>query len=114
MTDWSDLRVVGGGPGRDAGLIVSGVGGRDRRAHRDKGQRCTQEEHRRNPVLGFMRAHTLIHPDIFVRWRAFWIERTPCFSRKSTQLFVHEAPGQLPDFESCSGSVAHAVNLTCG
>jgi len=22
-------------------------------------------------VLGFMRAHTLIHPDIFVHWRAF-------------------------------------------
>ena len=46
-------------------------------------------------VLGFMRAHTLIHPDIFVRWRAFWFERTPCFSRKSTQVFVHEAPGFL-------------------
>ena len=28
---------------------------------------------------------TLIHPDIFVRWRAFWFERTPCFSRKSTR-----------------------------
>ena len=41
-------------------------------------------------VLGFMRAHTLIHLDIFVRWRAFWFERTPCFSRK---VFVHEAPG---------------------
>ena len=38
------------------------------------------------------RAHTLIHPDIFVRWRAFWFERTSCFSRKSTQVFVHEAP----------------------
>ena len=44
-------------------------------------------------VLGFMRAHTLIHPDIFVNWRAFWFERTPCFRRKSTQVFVHEAPG---------------------
>ena len=44
-------------------------------------------------VLGFMRTHTLIHPDIFVRRMAFGFERTPCVSRKSTQVFVHEAPG---------------------
>ena len=43
-------------------------------------------------VLGFIRAHTLIHLDIIVRWRAFWFEHRPCFSRKSTQIFVHEAP----------------------
>ena len=49
-------------------------------------------------MLGFMRAHTLIHPDIFVRWRAFWFERTPCFSRKSTQVFLHEAPGLFHQF----------------
>jgi len=34
-------------------------------------------------VLGFMHAHALIHPDIFVHRRAFWFERTPCFSRKT-------------------------------
>ena len=44
-------------------------------------------------VLGFMRTHRFIHPDIFVRGRAFGFERMPCFSRKSTQVFVHEAPG---------------------
>ena len=45
-------------------------------------------------VLGFMHAHALIHPDIFVCGRAFWFERTPYFSRKSTQVFVQEAPGE--------------------
>jgi len=44
-------------------------------------------------VLGFMHKQRFLHPDIFVRWRAFGFERTPCFSRKSTQVFVHEAPG---------------------
>jgi len=43
-------------------------------------------------VLGFMRTHRFIHSDIFVHWRAFGFERTPCLSRKSMQVFVHEAP----------------------
>jgi len=43
-------------------------------------------------VLGFMHTHRFIYPDIFVRRSAFGFERAPCFSRKSTQVFVHEAP----------------------
>ena len=40
MTDCADLGEVGGGPRRGAALIVSGVGGRESRGDRDKGQRC--------------------------------------------------------------------------
>ena len=39
-----------------------------------------------------MRAHRFIHQDNFVRRRAFGFEHMPCFSRKSKQVFVHEAP----------------------
>ena len=44
-------------------------------------------------VLGFMLTHTFIHLDFFVRTSFSGFQRTPCFSRKSTQVFVHEAPG---------------------
>jgi len=47
VTDWSDLRVVGGGPGGGAALIVSGVGGRERGEDRDKGT-VWMEERRGN------------------------------------------------------------------
>ena len=53
-------------------------------------------------VLGFMRAHTFVHPDIFVRRRTFGFERTPCFSRKSTQIDVHEAPDEDQMFRGMS------------
>jgi len=41
-----------------------------------------------------MRAHRFIHLDIFVCTTFSVFEHTPCFSRKSTQVFVHEAPAQ--------------------
>jgi len=37
-------------------------------------------------VLGFMRTHRFIHPDIFVRGRAFGFKRMSCFSRKSLYM----------------------------
>ena len=44
-------------------------------------------------VLGSMRTHTLIHLNLFVPRTVSGFWRTPSFSRKSTQVFVHEAPG---------------------
>ena len=41
----------------------------------------------------WMRAHRFIHLDIFVRTTFSGFERTPCLSRKSTRVFIHEAPG---------------------
>ena len=46
-------------------------------------------------VLGSMRTHTLIHLNLFVRTTVSGFWRTPSFSSKSTQVFVHEAPGVL-------------------
>ena len=43
-------------------------------------------------VLGFGRTHSFVHLNIFERTPFSGLKRTPCFSKKSTQVFVHEAP----------------------
>ena len=62
-------------------------------------------------LIGMYKGNVLvfIHPDIFVHWRAFGFVRTPCLSRKSTQVFVHENPGH-PRYKTCNQVVKRAFD----